>query len=74
MLCPVTAEVKSQNWRHNSLKDLRDSFPAPCAGQPGSWKDKQAWQSNPLKFFMETNLAYLVKENSCYSFLMRLML
>lgn len=48
--------------------------PAPCAGTSGSWKDKQAWQNNPIKFFMETNLAYLVKENSCYSFLMRLML
>lgn len=48
--------------------------PAPCAGVSGSWKDKQAWQNNPTKFFMETNLAYLVKENSCYSFLMRLML
>lgn len=72
LLCP--AEVKSQNRRHNSLMELRDSFPAPCVGQPGSWKDKQAWQNNPLKCFMETNLAYLVEENSCYSFLMRLML
>lgn len=68
LLCGVHTQL---SW---SLKDLRDSSPAPCAAQPGSWKDKQAWQNNPLKFFMETNLAYLVKENSCYSFLMRLML
>lgn len=37
-------------------------------------EDQQAGRNNPPKLSVETNLAYFVKENSCYSFLMRLML
>lgn len=58
-----------------------DQWSEGVTGFPGSMRrrareleDQQAGHNNPPKLSVETNLAYLVKENSCYSFLMRLML